>query len=100
MGAGQRPRQLVEGDTDMIDLDDLNTFMDQCCVKTGSNLTFNAFVEALRRWMTPARRHEVTRDDVFYLMQGQDRFDLDVRRGKVTVLGCAIPDVQREMVES
>lgn len=84
----------------MIDLDDLTQFMNERCVKTGSNLPFNAFVEALRRWMIPARRHEVTRDDVFYLMQGQDRFDLDVQSGKVTVLGCAIPDVQREMVES
>lgn len=84
----------------MIDEDDIYGFMNDCCVKSKSNVSFTAFVDALTRWINPNRRHEVTLADVFYLMQGQDRFCMDKQGKRVVVLNCAIPDVQRDMVGS
>lgn len=89
----------------MVDLDDLYRFFDERCVKANTNLSFQAFITAFERWLPEGRRQECTRDDIFFLMQGQDRFALHVSRSaitgqKVTVLCCAIPDVQRDMVES
>lgn len=79
----------------MVDLNDLYRFFDERCVKASSNLSFQAFVTAFEHWLPEDKRHECTRDDIFYLMQSQDRFDMHVSRNaitgqKVTVLCCAI----------
>lgn len=87
----------------MIDIDDLIPFLNEKCVVVNTHISFAAFHHAFKQWLPGDRRHESNPNELFDLMQEQDRFDLHVvslRNGgrKVFVLKCAIPFEQTEMV--
>lgn len=83
-----------------VDLDTLNSFLDEKCTSSKANIPFVAFQLAFQRWLPSNQRYQVTRDGLFWLMQAQDRFNLHVEGRKVFVLNCTIPEEQRDMVGS
>ena len=79
----------------LVDLHDLKRFIDERCTKSKTTLPFSAFVTAFNRWLPTS----IARDDVFFLMQGQDRLDMHVA-GKAAYVFCVILEEQSEMVGS
>ena len=81
----------------MVDLHNLERFINERCVKSKTTLPFSAFVTAFNRWLPTGI--SIARDDVFFLMQGQNYLDMHAIERRALVF-CVIPEEQSEMVGS
>ncbi len=83
----------------MIDMVELNAFLEQRCVPSHANVPFAAFLTAFQAWLPDDR--VVYREELLDAMSSQPNYDVHQSPGQRTVvLRCAMPEDQREMTPS
>jgi len=82
-----------------MEIGELVKFLNDRCVTTSANLPLASFMKALRDWL-PVGTPFVSISEMEDMLITTGRFRTSQVGGRLVVIGCAIPDVQRDMGSS